>query len=110
MEMPSIGTIVRYVLTKDDAEQINRRREDFGAFNRANREAASEPGEFPGRSGHIGHYGNPAQAGEVCPAVIVRSWGNSPDAAVNLKVLLDGNDDYWATSRSQGDGPGYWRA
>jgi hypothetical protein len=28
---------------------------------------------------------------------------------VNLQVVLDGNDHYWATSRIQGDEPGQWR-
>lgn len=102
---PTIGRIVHYTLTAQDAEAINRRRGDFAAFNRANRDAASEQGEFPGRSGHVGHYGNPASEGQAYPAVVTAAWGG-PSA--NLKVLLDGNDDYWATSRSEGDGPGYW--
>ncbi|GAA4560510.1 hypothetical protein [Planotetraspora kaengkrachanensis] len=33
-----------------------------------------------------------------------------PDAngVCNLQVLLDGNDAYWATSRTEGDEPGRW--
>ena len=103
---PTIGRIVHYTLSSYDAAEINRRREDFAAFNRANRDAAPEPGHFPGRSGHVGHYGNPASEGDVCAAVVTAAWDG--DNAVNLKVLLDGNDDYWATSRSEGDGPGVW--
>jgi hypothetical protein len=99
------GRIVHYTLTAQDAEQVNRRRADFEAFNRANRDTASGPGEFPGRSGHIGHYGNAAAEGDVYAAIVVRTFG--ADVA-NLKVLLDGNDDYWATSRPEGDGPGTW--
>lgn len=107
-QTPSVGRIVHYVLTDADEREINRRRRDFDAFSRANRPKADEPGEFPGRSGHVGHVGNETRAGDVFPAVIVRAWGTSPGSSVNLKVLLDGSDDYWATSRTEGDGPGHW--
>lgn len=42
------------------------------------------------------------------PAVIVRAWGDTEQSAVNLQVLLDGCDTYWATSRSQVPGQGQW--
>lgn len=48
---------------------------------------------------------NPVRAGDVLPAVVVATHGTS---CVNLKVLLDGHGDYWATSRVEGDGPGQW--
>jgi hypothetical protein len=100
MQQPTIGRIVHYQLTESDADQINRRRQDFGAFNHANRDAASSAGEFPGRSGHIGHFGNAVTEGSLCAAVVVAVFGNGEH--LNLKVLLDGNDDYWATSRPEG--------
>ncbi len=37
--------------------------------------------------------------------MIVRVWS---DTCVNLKVLVDGNFDFWVTSASQGDGPRNW--
>jgi len=43
--------------------------------------------------------------GEQYPAVVVRTFGGT---TVNLHVLLDGNDTYWATSRMEGDDPGQW--
>jgi len=49
--------------------------------------------------------GNHVAARDVYPAVVVRD-GNS----VNLQVLLDGPDSYWATSCAEGDAPGQWRA
>jgi hypothetical protein len=101
---PAIGSRVVYQLSQYDADEINRRREDFAAFNRANRSSVTEPG-FPGRSGHIGHFGNPASEGDVYPADVVRTFGGS---TANLQVHLDGNDTYWATSRAQGDGHAQW--
>lgn len=101
---PTLGRIVHYKLTREDAEQVNRRRADFAAFNHANRSSVTEPG-FPGRSGHVGHFGNEAAEGDVYPAMVVRTFGGS---TVNLQVYLDGNDAYWATSRMGGDAPGEW--
>jgi hypothetical protein len=102
---PTVCRTVLYRLHAGDAEQINRLRDDFAAFNRSHRHADHEPGSFPGRSGHIGHFGNQVSEGDSYPAVVVRTFGGS---TVNLKVLLDGNDDYWATSRAEGDEPGQW--
>ena len=34
-----------------------------------------------------------------------RCWGDTPEAAVNLKLFLDGSDDYWVTSVTVGDKP-----
>lgn len=42
---------------------------------------------------------------KVLPAVIVRVWS---DTCVNLKVLTDGTNDAWLTSRTLGDQPGQW--
>ena len=105
MQVP-VGTRVLYKLHEGDAEQVNRRREDFYAFTRANPGYTASPGD-PGRSGHVGHFGNEVTAGEVYPADVVRVF--SPGSStVNLQVHLDGNDTYWATSRPYGDGPGQW--
>ena len=32
--------------------------------------------------------------------MVVAVWGNTPESVVNLKVMLDGSDDYWVTSTS----------
>ena len=34
------------------------------------------------------------KAGEHRPALIVRTWGDTPDTLVNLHVFLDGSNDY----------------
>lgn len=101
--IPTIGRIVHYTLTSGDAEVINRRRDDADAFRR-NLPGIIEAGER-GRTGHIEHFGNYVAAGDAFPAVIVRTFG---ETTANLKVLLDGNDDYWATSCAEGHGFGHW--
>ena len=102
---PTIGRIVHYRLSQYDADAINKRRADFQAF-RSNFSGPSDPGQA-GADGHMAHVGNHATAGDVYPAVIVRVW-NEPTITVNAQVHLDGNDVYWATSRTEGDQPGQW--
>jgi len=56
-----------------------------------------------------GLSGNEAREGDVYPAMIVRvfaSYGEHQMA--NLQVHLDGADNYWATSRAEGDGVNHW--
>ncbi len=100
---PTVGRIVHYKLGDYDAESINSRRLDAGAFNRS-LTGQPHPGER-GRSGHVLHTGNQVAEGDVLAAVVVRTFGAD---TVNLKVLLDGNDDYWAISRPEGELPGQW--
>ncbi|MFM9542333.1 hypothetical protein [Streptomyces turgidiscabies] len=83
---PSIGCIVHYTLSEQDAAEINRRRADDPAA----------------------YAGNQAREGDVCPAMIARIFGETPESAVNLQVTLDGNDTFWATSRTEGEGPFHW--
>jgi hypothetical protein len=81
MPLPTIGRIVLYKLTENDARRIQQQRS------------------------HDGTTANMAGAGHVRPAVVVSAFG---DEALNLQVLLDGPDSYWATSRHEGDEPGTW--
>lgn len=101
---PTIGRIVHYTLTAADAEAINRRRADYDAFRRT---ASHDTQGASGRNGHQGHFGNHAYEGDQYPAVVIRVH-DEPTVTVNLKVLLDGNDEYWATSVKEGDGSGSW--
>lgn len=83
---PTIGRIVHYTLSQLDAELIASKR------------------------GYASMYGtridaNVVNAGDVFPALIVRTFGGHQ---VNLRVMLDGDDTYWACSRGLGDGPGTW--
>lgn len=93
VQKPTIGRQVHYSLTERDAEQINRRRDDWAHF-RANVVNLPE-------QGYQAHVGNKVERGQVFPATIVRV-SNSSDH-VNLRVLLDGTDDLWATSVQIGD-------
>lgn len=103
MPAPTIGRIVHYKLTTADADAINKRRADFHAFQQT-LAGTPDPGHR-GATGHVAHVGNNASAGAVCAAMVVQTFDGH---AANLKVLLDGTDDYWATSRTEGDGEGFW--
>lgn len=94
--VPEAGDIVLYQLTAADAAHINRRRIDF------HRNGAAES-----QLGFIGHVGNSPQEGEVLPAVVARVHAEAT-VTCNLRVLLDGNDVYWATSRAEGTDAGTW--
>lgn len=96
MPQPTIGRTVHYQLSAHDAEAINRRRKDFHESRSAD-----------AHTGYVGHVGNHAAEGDVYPAVVVRVWDEST-VTVNLQVILDGTDTYWATSRAEGDDPGTW--
>jgi hypothetical protein len=93
---PDIGDIVLYRLTEGDAAHINPWRRDF-----------HQSGSAESRTGFVGHIGNSVQAGDLFPAVVVRVHAEST-VTCNLRVLLDGSDTWWATSRAEGDDPGRW--
>lgn len=99
-QIPTIGRIVQYRLSEQDAAQINRRRTDGGSI--AQRMKA-QPVEWP--AGAQAHIGNGVAEGDTFPMLITRVWGSNPEAAVNGQVFLDGNDVLWATSVCVGDGP-----
>ena len=91
---PTIGRIVHYTLSAQDAEQINKRRKD-----------AQQSGSALRNDGSQIHFGNNVSDGETYPMIITRVWS---DTAVNGSVLLDGNDTFWATSVSEGEGPRHY--
>lgn len=99
---PTVGRIVHYKLSEWDVAAINRRRADYQNTLRAGEGNAT---------GYVAHVGNDVRAGDDYPAIVVRCWFTdyTPESCVNLQVLLDGNDSYWATSRRQGDENGQWR-
>lgn len=79
--IPTIGRIVHYTLSAQEAAQINTLR------------------------GPMTNQANPAYEGDVYPMMIVRVWGNNPDSAVQGQVFIDGNFTLWATSVYHGEGP-----
>lgn len=99
MNAPKLGPGVLYTMTSHNAEAVNKRRVDYDHHRRIAGDAAN--------TGHVGHTGNAVAEGDVYPATVVRVW-NPESSTVNLKVHLDGNDDFWATSAVHGEGPGHW--
>ncbi len=91
--VPTIGRIVWYCIPSYVADEINRSRKhtaDNMDYHRWK------------KNGTQVHVGNSVSQGQVVPAMIVAVWGNTPTSAVNLKLMLDGTDDYWVTSTSVG--------
>lgn len=93
----TVGRIVRYCLSEEDAKAINRRR------------VANVLGkDWP--AGAQAHIGNEAIIGQHFPMLVVRCWDQgNPEGTVNGRVFLDGTDDLWVTSIHQGGEPGTWR-
>ena len=100
MHKITLGRIVHYVLSEQEATEINRRRTDGPSIA-----ARIKESKWP--LGGQAHIGNQVEAGQVYPAISVRIWS---DVMANFQVLLDGNDCYWATSRSldASKAPGTW--
>lgn len=84
MPQPTPGRIVMYRLSEDDARHITQKRHRDGL------------------------NGNFVRGGDRYPAVVVRTFAGNPADVCNLKVFLDGEDTYWATSRHHGGEPGSW--
>ncbi|GIE29979.1 hypothetical protein Ait01nite_030240 [Actinoplanes italicus] len=81
----SLGCTVFYTLSAGDVDAIDR--------------------NLPLTRGH--QVRNLVSVGQVLPAVVTAIFDGS-DVTANLKVQLDGEDCYWATSRTFGDRPGTW--
>jgi hypothetical protein len=96
--VPTIGRIVRYCLSEQDADVINADRKKSMAEARAK---TSDKSRSPAREGSA------VKAGDFVAMIIVAVWG---DTCVNGKIFLDGNDSHWVTSRNLGEnsGPGFW--
>jgi len=94
---PTIGRIVTYTITAQDAARINDQR-------------ARSEGKL---------HGNTAHEGEQYPLIVTRTWPSEtypPNGAVNGQVWLDGNDTLWVTSVKENEGgtdaapqPGTWQ-
>lgn len=103
-QIPTIGRIVHYRLSEDDAKQINRRRTTGASI--AQRLAYGDDPQFKAwPAGAQAHIGNDAREGDAYPMLITRVWGDVPTAAVNGQCFLDGNDVLWVTSACVGEGP-----
>jgi hypothetical protein len=88
MEGLKPGRIVYFVFDQDSAAAVMRRRTDSASIAARTKQ---NPSQWP--AGAMAHVGNPVAAGDVCPAMVVRVRDST---SVNLKVMLDGSDTYWA--------------
>ncbi len=95
--IPTLGRIVLYCLPQYQVEEINRRRAHATAMIDYHRWR---------KSGAMVHVGNEVKVGQIVPAMVVAVLGDGPDCAVNLKLFLDGSDDFWVTSTSVEKSPG----
>ena len=102
----SVGRIVHYRLSEDDARAISRRRTTSASIRER---MQADPPAWP--EGAQAHMGNFAAEGDVVPLVVVRVWPNEYGEGVpgvNGQALLDGNDQLWVTSAKEGDDAGQW--
>lgn len=99
-QVPTIGRIVHYRLSADDAEQIMRRRTNG---HKIRERMEMTPPQWP--TGAQAHIGNDVKEGDAFPMLITRVWGDTPTCAVNGQAYLDGNDVLWVTSACVGEGP-----
>lgn len=97
-----IGQPVLYTLDQHDAELINKRRHDF----RTHTNALVESGDGYPQTGYQAHVGNEAREGQQFPGFVVNVFSGG---YANLRVLLDGNDSFWACSVGEGEGPKKWQ-
>lgn len=85
----TLGRIVMYTLNQADVDAIRENRATLAS-----------------------RQYNDVAPGQMFAAQVVRTFGDAsrpshaPD--VNLVVQLDGADTFWATSRTEGAGPGHW--
>jgi hypothetical protein len=102
VQLPTVGRIVHYTLTRKDAEHANRRRTSSQSIA----ERAKAGTWSVGAQAHIG---NEVREGQVLPMVVVAIFSpGDPQGIVNGQVFLDGNDQLWVTSAHQGTGLGEW--
>lgn len=108
-QIPTIGRIVHYRLSEDDAAMINRRRTTGHSIMErmkiqiSDKECMTPLLAWP--TGAQAHIGNDAKEGDIFPMLITRVWGDTPTCAVNGQAYLDGNDVLWVTSACVGEGP-----
>ena len=95
------GRIVYFVFDAGRAAEAQRRRtssQSILARMKATTPAVEggAPAIVAWPAGAQAHIGNEVKAGDIYPAMVLRVWGES--GCSNLKVMLDGSDEYWATS------------
>ena len=99
---PTIGRIVHYRLSTQDAAAIEQRRDDAKRWY----------GHLVENVKGVQHHtGNPVSEGLTVALIVTAVWPHEYGEGtfgVNGQALLDGNDSLWVTSAKQGDEPGQW--
>jgi hypothetical protein len=97
---PTVGRIVLYKLTEDQAKEVNRRRTNETTIAKMITEE-----KWPlGAQAHIGNF---VYTGFQYPMIIVSVW-KGDIYRVNGQVFLDGNDVLWVLSVKEGTENGEW--
>ena len=101
MEGLKPGRIVYFVFGESAAAEVMRRRTTAASI-------AERIKVVKWPVGAQAHIGNDVKSGDILPAIVLRVWGDS--GCSNLKVMLDGSDEYWATSVNfdETKQPGTW--
>ena len=100
MDTPiTIGRIVHYKLTQDDAKFMNKRREDAQKNIEKVRDESI---------GYQLHVGNAVSEGDTVPMIVVSVVNDNESNTVNGQAFLDGNDTLWITSAPKGEDNGQW--
>lgn len=95
---PTIGRIVHYRLSADDAQYINARRAHAQAHLDHHRET---------KNGAQIHVGSQVGGGDLV-AMVVTSVPKNFGRLIDGKCLLNGSDDYWVTNVSHGNNTSQW--
>ena len=104
MPKASIGKIVKYRLSKEDAISVNKRRT-------SSRSIAIRMQEDKWPLGAQAHIGNLSAEGDEFPMIIVAVYPHEfgqDIPGVNGQVFLDGNDTFWVNSVREGQYNGQW--
>jgi len=97
--IPQPTNVVLYCLTQDDADKINKRRND--SMESLDKHKANSDGT-------VLHFGGEVYSGERYPMLILRVWGDNPteNSDVNGLVFADGAEGYWVQGVCYGEGRG----
>lgn len=83
--MAQVGDKVLYSMTLDDCEAVR---------------------SYTVAAGAALAVSNEHQPGQQVSATVVRTWGDTPESAANLRLHIDGNFDLWKPSAEPGEGLG----
>ena len=95
---PTVGRIVHYKLSQEDAKIINRAASD-GSYARRMMAMGSLT------VGVMTHQGSFADVSDILPMVITRV---NQDGTINGQVFLDGNGSAWVSYVEEGAKSGTW--